>query len=445
MVWGPLVLEFLNSVQWPCTVIILAGHRVPDGTGIVVTSVAARLGSLVGMMVSQQVLWYHHPDHPSSSSWHWRLLAGLATWSALVAASVLYLYVQDTPDQPDAPTHPVHAHIMKLWFPHEYYSSNSYYSHGRRKSLSSSSWTMGQRWRWSWWVATGHAGPAVWKLLTSGPTFWILALAHTGSLVVRTAERILPAYAAATHTMTTTTTHTAAYAYDEAASTVETVDEHDLYRELDAPPLLAAYSSAGTVLGLLFVGRLFANQADHPRARKWLVGRLYAVAVAACYVLAGLAVPVVVQSLPSQVVALGQVLAVTVASAAVAVPCFHIPSLVAAQQQQQQQHDRGLFLAYTDGVAYGLASLVWKFLSGRLARSDGTSTNSSSSTATTATTTASDTSGWAYGWAAVALLLLVAGVTMTEFMEHYFCSAAAVRNRRQRQYRGGTYETILLA
>ena len=391
MVWGQLLLEFLNAVQWPCTVVVLAGHHPKDGQGIFITSLASRLGSLVGMIVSRRFLL------DSSSGWHWRLLACVAAWSALVAASIMYLYVQDTPDQRNAPSHPV-LQQQQLWFPYE--------SNERKQK------TYRQKLQWTLWVVHSHVGPAIVRLLTSGPSFWILALAHTGSLVVRTSERILPVYAVATQ--------------QQQQSSFANKEHPAL------PPPLAVYSSIGTVLGLLIVGHLFANQADNPRARKWLVGRLYAVAVVACYVLALLAIPIVVESVPPDLLSLGQVVAVAVAGAAVAVPCYHIPSLVAQQQQQQRSHqhsqqqqqqqqpphDRGLFLAYTDGIAYGLASLVWKFLSGRIASNSPT--------------------GWAYSWAVVALLLLVAGVAMTEFMEHYFCA-------KTRRYRGGTYETILLA
>jgi peptidoglycan/LPS O-acetylase OafA/YrhL len=46
--------------------------------------------------------------------------------------------------------------------------------------------------------------------------------------------------------------------------------------------------------------------------------------------------------------------------------------------------------------------------------------------------------GWAYGWAAVALVVVLCAVLMVEFMEHYF-----VRTCRSSAKHGGGYETII--
>jgi MFS family permease len=105
--------------------------------------------------------------------------------------------------------------------------------------------------------------------------------------------------------------------------------------------------------------------------------------------------------------------AVALAGFGVAVQFYHIPSLVGATFGC----DKGLFAAYTDGVAYGLASLVWGIIADSLR--NGTT----------------DGSGWAYGWAAVALLLILSAILMVEFMEHYFC-------RRRHE---GSYETIIFS
>lgn len=406
MARGQFWMEFGNAVQWPCTVVVLAAHHQQHQhssnnhsnsqqyeAGIFLTSLASRLGSLAGMVVSSRLLLQRHQQH---DGWHWRVVAGAAGWCALVAASICYLHVHDAPDGVvNAPQNPVDPHLLKLWFP----------PHRQRPQQNHSFWKRLVRYHQRLpllclFVVRSHTLPALRRILGGAPTVWILALAHTGGLVVRTSERVLPQYARATAMSAT--------ASSSATTTATTTTNY-----------LAVGSSVGTVLGLIALGRVFAAQQASPRARKWMVWRLYLVAVAACYVLAVLAVPAVHRLVgDADLVRFWQLLACAVAGCCVAVPCYHIPSLVAAGFGR----DKGLFLACADGIAYGLASLVWKFVLGR------TSANGSGG---------SSSSGWAYGWAAVALLLLVSGVTMTEFMEHYFC--------RPRHGAGGTYETIILA
>lgn len=147
---------------------------------------------------------------------------------------------------------------------------------------------------------------------------------------------------------------------------------------------------------------------------QWLVSRLYTVAISACYVLAFLAVPKVRSAIDNpDLVTIFQVMAATVAGASVAVQFYHIPSLVGATFGC----DKGLFSSYTDGVGYGIASLLWFVVGNYIRKQEDLG------------------GGWAYGWAAVALLLILSGILMTEFMEHYFC----------RRKPGDRYETIMLA
>lgn len=80
---------------------------------------------------------------------------------------------------------------------------------------------------------------------------------------------------------------------------------------------------------------------------------------------------------------------------------------------------KGSYIAYTDGVAFGLSSIVWKIVANAVANGN------------------SEGGGWAYGWAAVALLIVLCAILMTEFMEHYFV--------RSPGRRGGNYETIIFA
>lgn len=188
-----------------------------------------------------------------------------------------------------------------------------------------------------------HVGPAVRRIVQS-PKFWMLSAAHTGASLIRTADRILPGPA-----------------------------------------------GIGTLLGLVIAGPLFAHQPD-VRARKWMVSRLYGASVLACYGL------VVVIGWDAELARVVRNICMVTASFGMAVPFYHIPSLVATDA------DKGLFLAYTDGLAYAAASAVW----------------------------CAGSSSWT--WALVALWVLVAGVVMVEFLELYLCRP----NR-------GDYETILLA
>jgi len=349
-------IEFFNAVQWPCTVVVLATHQQHYESGIFVTSLASRLGSLVGIPVSSHLL---------RRGWYWRTLALVSAWWAAVASSVSYFYVRDSVDSRDDPQNPVDPTILSTWFPDQY---------RRRKR-----WTVMNLLRLGLFVVTTNIRPSVQHIVRSA-TFWIVAVAHTGSSVVRTSDRVLGTYFAATNAEELTS--------DQAAS-------------------LAVWHSVGTVFGLLIAGQLFAGRSNNERARKWMVSRLYMLAIASCYVLAISAVPAIHRLAP-ELCQLLQVMAVAAAGFGIAVPFYHIPSLVGASFGC----DKGPFSSYPDGVAYGLASMAWKFVGNAVS-----------------------SSGWAYGWAAVALLLILSALLMTEFMEHYFC----------RPRHGGTYETIILA
>ena len=98
----------------------------------------------------------------------------------------------------------------------------------------------------------------------------------------------------------------------------------------------------------------------------------------------------------------------------IAVQLYHIPSLVGATFGV----DKGLYAGYTDGLSYALSSLVWRFV-GNSVQNDESGV------------------GWAYGWAAVALMLIVSAIFMTEFMEHYFV--------RPGTRTAAGYETIMFA
>jgi hypothetical protein len=343
----------------------------------------------------------------------WRAVALLGSWSALLSVAVTYLHVQDAPFAPDEPQNPVDPNLVRKWFP-DYYYSASYAQRsddgferiprtaGDRRRLPS----LGMYLRLAAFVFRANVVPSLQHILRS-PVFWIVAVAHTGCAMVRTSDRVLSSYLADTATLRSSTTASSSYGGGGGEPATWASD-----------PASGAGASAflglGTVLGLAVAGSLFATRAE--REKKWLVSKMYLLTVASCYALSILAVPAVSRVLrPSDdpgLLTVLQTIAVAVAGFGIAVPLYHIPSLVGAGFGC----DKGLFLSYVDGVAYGLASLVWRVVGDAVQHTQ-------------------DGSGWAYGWAAVALLVIPCAILMVEFMEHYFC----------RHRYGGTLETILIA
>ena len=343
--WALFLIEFFNAVEWPACLVILATHYRGNTSGmfeggIYVTSLAARTGSLIGLVAF-------------SGPWRWKVLG--AAWATLVCCSIAYLYIQDAPDQTNAPQNPVS--LMQKWYPD-------------RRGLPS----LGMSLRLALMVVRQNVWPSVRRVLHSGQ-FWVIAIAHTGSLLVRTSDRILGAYLAAT-------------SGDIIASRG------------------SALLSFGTVSGLIVAGSLFAHRRERPR--KYLVTRLYVATIASIYLLAFLAMPTV-GSVFGDSLPFFQGIAIYIAGFGIAVPLYHIPSLIGATYGC----DKGTFSAYTDGVANGIASWVWRIVASTV--SDGS---------------------WGYGWAAVALMILVSALVMVEFMEYYFCRSSR---------RGGNYETIMFA
>ena len=133
--------------------------------------------------------------------------------------------------------------------------------------------------------------------------------------------------------------------------------------------------------------------------------------------LAVLAIPRLRQLLgASGMVLVFQVMATFMMGFGIAVQCYQIPGIVGATFG----HSKGLYAAYTDGVAYGLSSGVWRLVGDAVQEGN------------------PQGGGWAYGWAAVALMVVLCAVLMVEFMEHYF-----VRSCRSSVKQGRGYETII--
>ena len=162
---------------------------------------------------------------------------------------------------------------------------------------------------------------------------------------------------------------------------------------------VTVFLSVGILVGLGVGGKQFATLSTDPSARKILVRRLYLLAVSMCYMLAILALPVVRRLLSPHPIAFLQAIATFGMGIGVAVQSNCIPPAVGATFGA----NKGLYFAYTDGVAYGVSSFVWKIVGNAVEEGSPQGT------------------GWFYGWAAVALLVILAGLLMVEFVEHYFC------------------------
>ncbi|KAG7361457.1 major facilitator superfamily transporter [Nitzschia inconspicua] len=360
-------VEFFQSVQWPCTVVVLATHYRPPHhiqyeSGIYLTSIAGRLGALLGIPLFSILL----------GQFHWRIVCLIGAWVAMVGSSIMYLFVTDSPNRVNEPQNPLQHHLIQEL------AAVDLYKTPRRCLL------VGSRVAHSMFL--NNILPSFRRVLLSG-TFWIVALAHTGSAMVRTSERILGSYY---------------------------LDTSMGYLSENQAGSFSVSMSMGTILGLAIAGKLFAQRKE--RQRKRLVSRLYIVTIGACYFLAILAIPRLRYMIDSpELILFFQLLSSLIMGFGIAVMYSLIPSLVGSAFANH----KGLYFAYTDGVANGISSLVWMFVAGAVENGN------------------PEGGGWAYGWAAVALLIVLCAILMVEFMEHYFVQKAGRHH--------GTYETMIFA
>lgn len=225
------------------------------------------------------------------------------------------------------------------------------------------------------------------RSVLSNITFWIVAIAHSGGLMVCSSIRILGTYFR--------DTSYGAISENQAG-------------------LVTLFLSVGVLVGLFFGGNAFSDLSDNPRARKAMVSKLYFLTVTMCYCLAFLAIPFVRTMLGSPVfVALLQAIATFLMGAGVAVQVYCIPAIVGCTFGA----NKGLYAAYTEGVAYTVSSIVWRIMGNAVEEGN------------------PQGSGWAYGWAAVALLVVLAGFLMVEFIEHYFCRGGWIGRLRDAKIR----------
>jgi len=361
-------VEFFQSVQWPCIIVILGTHYHPPNrgsryeSGIFSASIASRLGALAGIPAFSALL----------QRLGWRLACLCGAWVAAIGSSIIYLYVTDSPHRTNEPQNPLHPNLLQ-----QTTTVNPILDPKRCLVVSI---------KVVYSVIMRNVVPSFRHVLKSG-TFWVVALAHTGSTMARTSERILGTYF--------TDTSFGYVTENEAGG-------------------LAIYLSLGTVLGLGIAGKLFTHRKE--RQRKQLVSKLYMVTIVACYSLAILAIPRLRHFVDSpDLVLFFQVVCSLCLGFGISVMYSLIPGLVGSAYGPH----RGSYIAYTDGVAFGVSSVVWRVVASSVENGN------------------EDGGGWAYGWAAVALLIVLSAILMVEFMEHYF-----VRPTRRHN---GTYETMILA
>ena len=361
-------VEFFQSVQWPCIIVILGTHYKPPNraaqyeNGIFSASIASRIGALIGIPMFSMLL----------GQFNWRLTCLFAAWAAAIGSSIMYLYVADSPSRINEPQNPLQPHLLQqvaILDPMKkpkrclVVSIKVFYS-----------------------IIANNVLPSFRHVLKSG-TFWVVALAHTGSTMARTAERIL-----------------GTYFYDTSSG----------YLSENLAGGLAIYFSLGSVLGLGIAGNLFTRRKE--RQRKALVSRLYMITIGACYSLAILAIPRLRRFVDApDLILFFQVVCSICMGFGVSVMYSLIPGLVGSAFGPH----KGSYIAYTDGVAFGVSSIVWKVVANAVANGN------------------PEGGGWAYGWAAVALLIVLCAILMVEFMEHYFVRPSGRHN--------GVYETMILA
>lgn len=363
-IWACFFVEFFQSVQWPGIIVVLASHSRGNQleAGIYAASLSSRLGSLLSIPLSSLLLRYYS----------WRVVSALASLAPLVGAAIVFVMVKDSPSRWHDPQNPISASTIQK------FTSMMNEKPPVPKLLLTTI-------RTGCSVFRANLVPSL-KVILRSMTFWIVAIAHAGDAMVGTSQRIL-----------------GMYYFDTSGGTLSE----------NKASGLAVVLSFGTIFGLAIAGHIF--NASSPRGRKRLIGRLYTISICACYLLAVLAIPKVQQFIGDTGLTLAFQLISTFFMGFGGAVQTYIPGIIGAKFGK----NKGLFSAYTDGIAYGLSSLVWKVVGGAVH--------------------GGDSMGWAYGWAAVALLVVICALMMVEFFENFFVRGS--QNPHNRHHRG--YETII--
>eukprot|EP00579_Thalassiosira_antarctica_P014758 CAMPEP_0201942976 /NCGR_PEP_ID=MMETSP0903-20130614/50101_1 /ASSEMBLY_ACC=CAM_ASM_000552 /TAXON_ID=420261 /ORGANISM="Thalassiosira antarctica, Strain CCMP982" /LENGTH=834 /DNA_ID=CAMNT_0048485529 /DNA_START=115 /DNA_END=2616 /DNA_ORIENTATION=- len=386
-------VEFFSSVNWSAGIVILGAHYGMNGDesngrferGLYVTSLACRCGSLLAIPLSSLLIKW--------TDLTWRGVAGLAACAALGGVVVFYFHLTDSPGKVHDPQNPIRTTPLQ--------SSTDNGAAHRPYHPSHHSWStpqpsMSRR-------AINLCSSVVYTVLPSirailvSRVFWAVAAAHAGATMVMSSQRVLGTYFR----------DTSFGAVTESKAGAMTV-----------------FLSLGMLGGLLVGGKAFARAADSEQGRhihphnvemnrngqsslidatqlgtKNMIAFFYCLSICMCYMLSFLAMPFVRRALHLPVLVLIlQALATLGLGFGVAVQYYHIPAIVGATFGK----NRGLYTSYTDGVAALVSSIVWRIVGGAVEEGN------------------PQGGGWVYGWAAVALLLVVCGTLMVKIIEMYF-------------------------
>ena len=365
----------------------LNGHE-SDGSfesGLYVVSLACRCGSLLAIPLSSLLMKW--------TAITWRGVAGLAAWAAFGGVVVFYFFLTDSPGKIHDPQNPVRS-LQNVVGDDDVAYRNS--NHPSFHSWTPVHAALPQRALALISCVFYTVLPSIRAILLSR-VFWIVAAAHAGATMVKSSERILGTY------------------FRDTSYGVVTESKASA---------MTMFLSLGMLAGLLVGGKAFARAADREQrscltndhsersvqevtslthatqvGTKNMIAFFYCFSICMCYTLSFFAVPVVRKTLRVPILVLVlQVVATLGLGFGVAVQYYHIPAIVSAAYGR----NRGLYTAYTDGVAALVSSIVWRIVGGAVEEGN------------------PQGGGWAYGWAAVALLLIFCGTLMVSILEVYF-------------------------
>lgn len=341
-------------------------------------SLACRCGSLITIPLSSLLMKWTNVT--------WRGIAGLGACFALSGVLVFYFYLTDSPGKVHDPQNPIRM-IPQSSGNNGVARYHPY--HPPLRLWTTTQPSVSQRAIHFCSSVTRTILPSIRAVLTS-PVFWAVAVAHAGATMVKQSERILGTYFRDTSYGVVT----------ESKASAMTV-----------------FLSLGMLAGLLVGGKGFAKAAESEQVlhtipsesaplthaaqsgTKNMIAFLYCFSICMCYMLSFFAMPFVRRALHLPVLVLVlQVLATLGLGYGVAVQYYHIPAIVSATYGK----NRGLYTAYTEGIAGLLSSIVWRIVGGAVEEGN------------------PQGGGWAYGWAAVALLLVFCGTLMVTIVEIYF-------------------------
>jgi MFS family permease len=348
ILWACFLVDFFQSVQWPVVIIILASHSQGSDfeSGIYFASLASRLGSLLSIPLSVSLI----------NHCNWRWISLMASISALLSLVITYSWIKDTPSQWHRPQNPI-AQILE----HEESMSGQFSDFSIIRKLCSCVKTYAFILKLSISQSLQH--------VLGCSLFWIAAVAHSGDAMIGTSQRILGIY----------------YFESSRGHLSESFTRS-----------LPVVLSMGTILGLAFAGNNFKSSPTSDR--KKIIGRLYLLCICSCYSLAILSLSVIHRLIDeAELILAFQLISTFFMGFGIAVQSM-IPGIIGGRFGRY----KGLFSAYTDGVAFGLSSLVWRVVS-----------NSVRGT---------ESDGWAYGWATIALLIIICAAIILEFFDKVFNS-----------------------